>query len=117
MERRGFFKRTFSALLALIGGRGAQVQPVRGEELHELAGVVLPASLGRARTDRIADGFAAWLRDYKDGAEVSSGYGFPRTQGIGPNPSTHYAEQLGQLNLAKLDAAAKRAAVEKALEE
>jgi hypothetical protein len=36
---------------------------------------------------------------------------------IGPNPSTHYAEQLNQLALANLDAPAKRAAIEKALED
>jgi len=113
MERRGFFKRTFSALLALVG---VKAQEVRLEEFREFAGVVLPASLGQARTDKIADDFVRWFRDYRAGAEVSSGYGFPRTQVIGPNPSTHYAEQLVQLDLAKLDPPAKRAAVAKALE-
>jgi hypothetical protein len=113
MERRGFFKRAFSGLLALVGLRA---QSARLEDFHDLASVVLPASLGRSRTDSIADDFVRWFREYKDGAQVSSGYGFPRTQVIGPNPSTNYAEQLNQLNLAKLDAAAKRTAVEKALE-
>jgi hypothetical protein len=113
MERRGFFQRMFSALLALAGIRA---QGVRSDEFHELAGVVLPAGLGRLRTDKIADDFVQWFRDYKAGAEVSSGYGFPRTQVIGPNPSTHYAEQLSQLDLTKLNAAAKRAAVSSALE-
>jgi hypothetical protein len=114
MQRRGFFKRTFSGLLAFIGARG---QAVQLEDLHDLASVVLPASLGRPRTDKIADDFVRWFTDYKSGAEVSSGYGNPRTQVIGPNPSTHYAGQLNQLALAKLDGAAKRAAIEKALED
>jgi hypothetical protein len=113
MERRGFFKRTFSGLLALVGSKAQSARP---ESFHDLASVVLPESLGRSRTDKIADDFVRWLSEYKDGAQVSSGYGFPRTQVIGPNPSTHYAEQLSQLDLTKLDAAAKRAAVEKALE-
>jgi hypothetical protein len=113
MERRGFFKRTFSGLLALVGIRA---QEVRVEEFHDLASVVLPASLGRSRTDQIADNFVRWFRDYKAGAEVSSGYGFPRTQVTAPNPSTHYVEQLRQLDLTKLDVAAKRAAVANALE-
>ena len=113
MERRGFFKRTFSGLLALVRLRA---QSARLEDFHDLASVVLPASLGPSRTDSIADDFVRWFREYKDGAQVSSGYGFPRTQVIGPNPSTHYAEQLSALDLAKLDAAAKRVAVEKALE-
>jgi hypothetical protein len=102
MQRRGFFKRTFSGLLALVG---LKAQP-NAEEFRDLAGVVLPASLGRTRTDKIAGDFAAWVREYKVGAEVASGYGNPRTQVIGPNPSAHYAEQLTQLRLTRLDAAA-----------
>jgi hypothetical protein len=116
MERRGFFKRTLSAMVAFIGARWAQAQSARLEEFHDLAGVILPASLGRSRTDKIADDFVQWFRTYKAGAEVSSGYGFPRTQVTGPNPSTHYDEQLTELDLTKLDVAAKRAAVEKALD-
>lgn len=95
---------------------GLKAQPGPGE-FRDLAGVVLPASLGRARTDKIADDFVSWTRDYRAGAEIASGYGNPRTQVIPPKPSAHYAEQLSQLGLAKLDTAAKRAAVEKALED
>jgi hypothetical protein len=111
MRRRGFFQRTFSGLLAMVG---LKAQP-GADEFRALASIVLPASLGRSRMDKIADGFASWVRDYKAGAEIASGYGNPRTQVIPPNPSTHYAEQLAQLGLAKLNASAKRAAVEKAL--
>jgi len=111
MQRRGFFKRTFSGLLALVG---LEAQPGT-DELRDLASVVLPASLGRARIDKIADDFASWLSDYKPGAEIASGYGNPRTQVTGVDPGTHYAEQLAQLNLSKLDAAQKREAVKKAL--
>jgi hypothetical protein len=111
MRRRGFFQRTFSGLLAMVG---LKAQP-GADEFRALANVVLPASLGRPKTDKIADGFASWIRDYKAGAEIASGYGNPRTQVVGPNPSAHYAEQLSQLGLSNLDAGAKRAAVEKAL--
>ncbi len=48
--------------------------------------------------------------------EISFRLRIPRTQVIGPNPSTHYAEQMNALDLAKLGPAAKRTAVEKALE-
>ncbi len=116
MKRRGFFKRTLSAVIALIGTRRVWGQAAHAEEFQDLAGVVLPASLGRSRTDEIADNFVRWFREYKAGAEVSSGYGLPRTQVMGPNPSRLYAEQLSRLGLANLDVAAKRAAVEKALE-
>lgn len=86
--------------------------------MHELANVVLPASLGQQRRDHISAGFIQWIREYKQGAEIASGYGFPRTQVIGPNPASHYADQLRKLDLARLDgAAAKRSAVEKALED
>jgi hypothetical protein len=117
MKRRGFFQRTFSGLLAFIAPRWARAQSVRPEDVHDLASVVLPASLGRSRTDKVADDFVRWFGDYKSGAEIASGYGNPRTQVIGPNPSMHYAEQLNQLGLNKLDATARRAAVEKALED
>lgn len=116
MERRGFFKRTLSALIAFIGARRAQAQSARLEEFHDLASVILPPSLGRPRTDKIADDFVKWFRNYKVGAEISSGYGFPRTQITGQNPSTHYDQQLTELDLLRLDAAQKRAAIEKALD-
>ena len=116
MKRRGFFKRMFRVMLGFVSTRWAHAQSVRLEEFHELASVVLPASLGRSRTDEIAENFVRWLRDYKAAAEVSSGYGFPRTQVTGPIPSTHYGDQLSELDLTKLDAAAKRAAVAKALD-
>ncbi len=97
MERRGFFKRTFSAIVTLAAPRWARAQSVDRNAVHELAAVVLPQSLGRARTDKIADGFMQWFGDYKVGAEIGSGYGNPRTQVTGPNPSTHYADQMRAL--------------------
>jgi len=112
MERRGFFKRTFSAIVALAAPRWARAQSVDRSAVHELAAVVLPQSLGRARTDKIADGFMQWFGDYKPGAEVSSGYGNPRTQVTGPNPSTHYADQMRALG-----SPITRESVQKALED
>ncbi len=103
-------------MVAFIGARRAKAQSARSEEFHDLASVILPASLGRSRTDKIADDFVKWFRAYKAGAEVSSGYGFPRAQVTGPHPSTRYNEQLTELDLAKLDVAAKRVAVERALD-
>jgi hypothetical protein len=84
--------------------------------MRELAAVVLPASLGRAGTDKIADNFLQWIREYREGVNMASGYGHPRTQTVPPDPSRDYAAQLSALGLAKLDAAAKRGAVERALD-
>jgi len=65
--------------------------------MRELARVVLPGSLGSERIDRAAADFVVWIRDYKVGAEISSGYGHPRTQLTGPNPAARYNEQLAAL--------------------
>ncbi len=111
MERRGFFKRIFSAIAALAAPRWMRAQtPPAETSMRELAAIVLPASLGRARTDRIAGDFLRWLRDYHAGAEIGSGYGNPRTQVVPANPSARYVEQIGQLEMT-------RAGVEKSLQD
>lgn len=111
----------FLGLLAIVAPRWARAQGLPSDlepAVHELAFVVLPGSLGKQRCDNIAGGFVRWVRDYKPGAEIASGYGFPRTQVIGPNPASHYGEQLRQLNLAKMEGtAAKKATVAQALED
>lgn len=118
MQRRSFFKRMFLGVAALVAPRWVRAQALPSEtQMRELASVVLPASLGQTRIDKAAADFLAWLRDYKAGAPMPAGYGFPRTQVIGPNPAAHYTDQLQQLALSALDAAGKRAAVEKALQE
>jgi hypothetical protein len=83
--------------------------------LREVAGAVLPSALGKARTDALASGFVEWFSAYKPGAEMSTGYGFPRIQVLPGNPSAHYAGQLREL--APKLAAGKREAITAALEE
>jgi hypothetical protein len=118
MQRRSFFKRIFLGVAALVAPRWVRGQMLPPEALmRELASAVLPASLGPARIAKVTADFLAWLRDYKAGATMPSGYGFPRTQVVGPYPATHYAEQFEQLRLSGLDTAGKRAAVEKGLQE
>ena len=131
MRRRNFFQWFLATVIPFVAPRWARAQNTglsaeHTPVLRELAGVVLPASLGKSRTDEITSKFIQWIREYKAGAEMSSGYGFPRTQTLPANPSTRYAEQLRQIEtaaaakgepFAKLDAAAKRAVVEAALEE
>src|SRR5579864_4962414 len=118
MQRRSFFNRMFLGAAALVAPRWARTQMLPpAAQMRELASVVLPASLGPSRIDKVAADFLAWLRDYKAGAPMASGYGFPRTQVVGPYPATHYAEQFEQLGLSGLDIAGRRAAVERALQE
>jgi hypothetical protein len=87
--------------------------------LREVAAVVLPTSLGRKRTDGIVNDFAEWVRDYKAGAEVSAGYGFPSLRSLPANPSARYSEQLKLIkaggSFATLDAATKRVAISEVL--
>jgi hypothetical protein len=99
-------RRNFLAVAALFAPRWARAQEL-APSIRELTKIVLPAKVDQ---DKIATGFIQWIRDYKPGAEVSSGYGNPRTQVIGPNPSANYGEQLRSLG-----SPITRAAVESAL--
>ncbi|MBZ5601817.1 MAG: hypothetical protein LAO79_05875 [Acidobacteriia bacterium] len=85
-------RRSFLAVAAMFAPRWARAQEV-GPGIHELAKIVLPAKVA----EKTADQFIQWIRDYKPGAEIASGYGNPRTQVTAPNPSTHYAGQLRAL--------------------
>ena len=101
MKRRNFF-----AIAALFAPRWARAQEL-APSIRELAKTVLPSKVD---SQKVADAFVKWIRDYKAGAEISSGYGNPRTQVTGPNPSANYAEQLRALG-----SPITRAAVESAL--
>ncbi|GEM_PF-2018312 len=96
MRRRGFFQRILAAIAAVVAPGRARAQRL-DSGLRELANVVLPASLGRARIEQVAADFLVWIRDYRAGAEMPSGYGHPRTQVTPPDPSAHYAGQLAAL--------------------
>ena len=102
MQRRSFFNRVFSAAVAFFGARRVAAQTVAAQTIdagliEELAAVVLPGSLGRTHINKIAADFVLWIRDYKPGVPMASGYGYPRTQVVGPNPSANYAAQLRAL--------------------
>ena len=84
--------------------------------MRELAAAILPAGLGRKGTDQVADDFLKWIREYRDGAYMASGYGHPRTHTIPANPSPGYPKQLQAL-AAAFGKGDRRAAVEGALTE
>ncbi|HEY2018419.1 MAG TPA: hypothetical protein VGH38_33165 [Bryobacteraceae bacterium] len=69
----------------------------REKVLKDLAATVLPESLGRAGTDAIAGQFVRWVREYRPGADMSPGYGFPRVRKKAPSPAAGYLAQLDQL--------------------
>ncbi len=70
---------------------------LREETLQTLAATVLPESLGRARTNAVALEFAEWVAGYREGAELSPGYGSPRVRYTGPSPAVTYDRQLQAL--------------------
>jgi len=124
MLRRPFLQWILTTLAPAFFPRSLRAQSESLSEsdiatLREVAAVVLPTSLGRKLTDGIANDFVEWVRDYKAGAEVSTGYGSPSVRSLPPSPSTRYSEQLKLLNaggsFAALDAAAKRNAISEAL--
>ena len=82
--------------------------------MRELAVVMLPAGLGRKGTDQVADDFLRWIREYRDGTPMASGYGHPRKHTIPVNPSRQYVTQLEAL-AAAFRKGDKRATVEAAL--
>lgn len=68
-----------------------------GPTLKELAATVLPESLGRAGTDAIAAQFIRWVREYRAGAEMQAGYGYPVVRFKPESPAARYLSQLGAL--------------------
>jgi hypothetical protein len=93
MQRRNFVK-----VIAVAAAPWAKGQSIDVKSMRELAAVVLPESLGRRRTDKIAGDFLKWVGEYKEGVNTGSGYGNPRTQTVPQNPSKNYVAQLSAFN-------------------
>jgi hypothetical protein len=91
-------RRSFLAVLTLFTPRWLRAQSIDSKSMRDLAAVVLPESLGRKRTDKIAGDFLKWIAEYQEGVHIASGYGNPRTQTVPPNPSKNYAAQLAEFN-------------------
>jgi hypothetical protein len=104
MQRRSLI-RTFLSAIAVWplfkGGRlRAETVVFPGPQdvsLKELAATLLPESLGRAGTDRVAASFIRWLNEYHPGAEMQNGYGFTRVRVVPPSPNAKYLTQLEEL--------------------
>jgi hypothetical protein len=95
--------------------------------LREVAAVVLPTELGRDGTDEVAAGFARWVRNYREGAELAHDQALvPKVGKTGPSPAPRYVKQLAALDgaarahgtgFAAASAAVKKSIVVAALEE
>lgn len=72
--------------------------------MRALGDAVLPSELGTAGIAAAVADFQRWIAGYREGAELTHGYGTSRLQFSGPTPATRWATQLDAL-----DAAARRA--------
>jgi len=121
--RRRTLIRTVIGWISLIRPR-LQAQPAvfpgkHEAALRELAATLLPESLGRARTDAVAQEFIRWVREYRPGAEMQTGYGTTRVRYKGASPAPRYMEQLDGLAASPLvsnDLADRRRAIAQILQ-
>jgi hypothetical protein len=107
MRRRALIQ----SMIAMIPFRGARLwaQTVsfpgaREKTLKDLAAAVLPASVGRARTDAVAEQFSRWVREYRPGAEMQHGYGITRVRYKSASPAPKYLAQLDELSAGPITA-------------
>ncbi len=66
----------------------------RTPALNALAALVLPSTV---EPTRVAADFAAWVRNYRAGADLEHGYGFPRFRSKPALPVANYIQQLDAL--------------------
>lgn len=104
MKRRALMKMLISGAASLpllrVSLVAAELTPGDIVVLRDIAGTVLPASIGSAGQEEAVDSFVRWLRDYKQGVALSHGYGDPRLVKSGPSPQSSYSTQLDALQKA-----------------
>lgn len=104
MNRRALLRWIASAPAVLplhrvrLGAQPLELTPEAISLLRDLAPTVLPSSLGAARMQGVVDGFAGWVRGYREGIALSHGYGHPRLRKSGPSPLPAYLLQLAALD-------------------
>jgi len=121
MRRRAVIQ----SLIALLPLRGLRVWAqtatfpgTREAALKELAATVLPASLGRSAIEATVAQFVRWVREYRPGAEMQAGYGYPQVRYKPESPAARYLAQLDSLaGVLKGDVASLRAAISSAMAE
>jgi hypothetical protein len=110
MRRRTVLQWLASLTTAIRGWSQAGSSPLATHSgtLKNLASIVLPAGVA---SDRIAEEFETYVREYRPGADTDHGYGFTRVRPKPPSPAAEYLRQL-----AALPVPLTRGAVEAALE-
>jgi hypothetical protein len=132
MNRRTLLKAMLAAAAALpLGSLRLRAQATAFAKDHaamlkDIAAAVLPESLGRRGTDEAADQFLRWIRNYRAGVAMDTGYGNPRPRKTPPLALDKYTAQLHELDrqarargaaFGALSLADRRALIEAALHE
>jgi hypothetical protein len=89
-----------------------ELTPEALDTLRQIAPTLLPSSLGSRGVATVVDGFAVWVRDYREGVPLAHGYGHPRLARTGPTPASRYITQLADLDAAAGDKGQKWAALD-----
>ncbi|MEO7134443.1 MAG: hypothetical protein ABI024_09490 [Vicinamibacterales bacterium] len=104
MKRRELLKLLISSAASLpllrVTLRAQQLTADDVFVLRDVAGTVLPSSIGRNGQDEAVDNFLRWVSDYKENVALSHGYGEPRLVKSGPTPASGYARQMAELQQA-----------------
>jgi len=107
MRRRTLLKSFVTAVLAgplarvRAYGRGQDLSAGQLATLTAVAEVVLPTSLGADGRDLVVEQFAAWVRGYREGADMGHGYGAATLRRrSGPSPARNYPAQFDALDAA-----------------
>jgi hypothetical protein len=101
-------RRAFLASLAATLPAAAFVRRAHAASIDELAAsprsmralgeAILPHELGSAGVTKAVNEFERWIAGYREGAELSHGYGTSTLRWAGPTPATAWAAQLSSLD-------------------
>jgi hypothetical protein len=135
MKRRTLFRSVAALLLARPFAPAARLRQGAATlsagdvaTLRAIAGVALPASIGADAKDLVVDRFVAWVKNYREGADMGHGYGASTLRRpSGPSPALRYPPQfaaldraaaaLGASSFAALSPDRRRTIIEAALDE
>jgi hypothetical protein len=108
MKRRTLFQSVAAVLLARPFARWPLAAPAQAAlsssdvaTLHAIGDVVLPDAAGADGKGLVVDRFVAWVRNYREGADMGHGYGASTLRRpSGPSPALRYPPQFAALDRA-----------------
>jgi len=108
MKRRTLFQSVAALLLARPFARSTLAAPPQAAlsagdiaTLHAIGDVVLPDAIGGDGKQLVVDRFVAWVKNYREGADMGHGYGASTLRRpSGPSPALRYPPQVTALDQA-----------------